>query len=125
RFPTAEDLIAALREAVDGLVDEASAKGRPAPRDAVVKKDTLFAPALVGRDRELRTLLSLAEQARKGRGAVAVVSGAKGIGKSRLLREVAAKARGMDVDVLIGQAIKGSGAEYQPYVEVLDRLVED
>lgn len=126
RFPTAEDLIAAIRDAVDGLVDEHSAKGRPAPKDdPVVHKDTLFAPALVGRDRELRTLLSLCEQSRKGRGAVAVVTGPKNIGKSRLLREVAAKARGMDVDVLVGQAIEGSGGEYQPYVEVLDRLLDD
>jgi predicted ATPase/tRNA A-37 threonylcarbamoyl transferase component Bud32 len=126
RFATAEDLIAALRGAVDGLVDEHSQKGKRAPRaKAPPQKGDLFAPALVGREREMRTLLSLCEQAKKGRGAVAVVMGPKGIGKTRLLREVAAKARGLGVDVLIAQALKDSGLEYQPYIELLDRLMDE
>jgi serine/threonine protein kinase/tetratricopeptide (TPR) repeat protein len=128
RFPTAEDLIASLRGAVDGLVDDSSRGARPAPAGPAMsspRKDSLFAPALVGRDRELRTLVSLCEQARKGRGSVAVVAGPRGIGKSRLLREVAARARGIGVDVVVGHATRDGGGEYQPYVEILDRIVED
>ncbi len=43
---------------------------------------------LVGRERELRRLLTLWEQARHGQGAFVLVCGEAGIGKSRLLREL-------------------------------------
>ncbi len=43
---------------------------------------------LVGRERELRRLLTLWERARDGQGAVVLVWGEAGIGKSRLLREL-------------------------------------
>jgi len=128
RYPTADDLITALRGAADGMVDESSRGRRPAPADpapSMPRKDALFAPAMVGRDRELRTLLSLCEQARKGRGSVAVVAGPKGIGKSRLVREMQQRARGMSVDVIVGHALRDGGGEYQPFIEILDRIVED
>jgi tetratricopeptide (TPR) repeat protein len=43
---------------------------------------------LVGRERELRRLLTLWKQARQGQGAFVLVCGEAGIGKSRLLREL-------------------------------------
>src|SRR5262245_7651027 len=48
----------------------------------------------VGREGELHRISSLVERtAADGRGSVAVVEGAAGIGKSRLLQEVAGRAR--------------------------------
>jgi class 3 adenylate cyclase/tetratricopeptide (TPR) repeat protein len=48
---------------------------------------------LLGREAEVDTLLALWEQAKAGRGRVALVSGEAGIGKSRLVLELAARAR--------------------------------
>lgn len=126
RFPTAEDLIAAIRGAVDGLATERSQKQKPARgKEPYPAKHNLFAPALVGRERESRGLLALCEQTKQGRGSVAVITGARGIGKSRLVREVVGQARGLDVDVVVGRALKEAGGAYQPYLEVLDHLVAE
>ncbi len=54
---------------------------------------------LVGRRREMSALVGLLDQALVGRGAVAAVVGEPGIGKSRLVREVAAMAAARGVDV--------------------------
>jgi class 3 adenylate cyclase len=55
--------------------------------------------SLVGRRWELSTVESLLDRAIDGHGAVVGVVGSPGIGKSRLVREVAAIARGRDVEV--------------------------
>ena len=47
----------------------------------------------VGRQRELGELEVMWEAARAGRGAAAVISGPRGVGKSRLLSELAARVR--------------------------------
>ncbi|ORA19666.1 hypothetical protein BST14_04495 [Mycobacterium arosiense ATCC BAA-1401 = DSM 45069] len=55
---------------------------------------------LVGRRREMSAVEGLLDRARDGRGAVVVVVGEPGIGKSRLVREVAAMAAVRGVEVL-------------------------
>jgi adenylate cyclase len=55
---------------------------------------------LVGRQWELGTLAAILDQAIEGRGCVVGVVGAPGIGKSRLVRELAATATMQGVDVL-------------------------
>jgi DNA-binding CsgD family transcriptional regulator/tetratricopeptide (TPR) repeat protein len=57
---------------------------------------------LVGRERELLTLGRLVEQAHAGRGAVALIEGEPGIGKSRLLDEVLGSARSLGFEVMLG-----------------------
>jgi class 3 adenylate cyclase len=54
---------------------------------------------LVGRRREMSTVEGLLDQAADGHGAVAGVVGSPGIGKSRLVREIAAIASGRDMEV--------------------------
>lgn len=58
--------------------------------------------ALVGRSGELRRLEALVQQVASGRGAVAVVEGEAGIGKSRLVREVLTLSGFSRFEVLIG-----------------------
>lgn len=55
---------------------------------------------LVGRHRHISALTELLDRAMGGRGAVVGVVGAAGIGKSRMVREVAAIATGRGADVL-------------------------
>ncbi|MGH2604514.1 MAG: AAA family ATPase, partial [Dehalococcoidia bacterium] len=52
------------------------------------------APAIIGRAPELGVLLERMASARRGEGAILFVTGEAGIGKSRLCRELAARAGG-------------------------------
>jgi DNA-binding SARP family transcriptional activator/tetratricopeptide (TPR) repeat protein len=79
------------------------------------------APAfLVGRARELNALLSALEQVLAGRGALFLLAGEPGIGKSRLSVEVARHARDRGAEVLFGRCWEAGGAPaYWPWVQAL------
>jgi DNA-binding CsgD family transcriptional regulator/tetratricopeptide (TPR) repeat protein len=78
----------------------------------------------VGRVRELAALEEALEAARGGLGATALISGDAGIGKSRLVAELAARAPGYAV--LTGRCLDLVGTElaYQPFAEALGGLPE-
>src|SRR6266540_2248000 len=58
--------------------------------------------AFIGRTHELARLLELLEQVESGRPAVALVAGEAGVGKTRLLAELAARASRGGARVLVG-----------------------
>jgi AAA ATPase domain len=62
----------------------------------------------VGRERELATLLAHFVDAEAGRGRITFLAGEAGIGKSRLLAEVAAGAAGRGAQVFAGRCLEGS-----------------
>jgi eukaryotic-like serine/threonine-protein kinase len=128
RFPTADDVIVAIREAMDGFVEEMSQKLKPRPKGKELPfelaKDQLFAPSLVGRAAEQKNLLASAEHLLAGRGAVVAVTGPRGIGKTRLVREVAGQAKARNIDFLWGACQHSGGLPYQPFVDILDQLVQ-
>ncbi|MDP2340445.1 MAG: protein kinase [Deltaproteobacteria bacterium] len=136
RFPTAEDVIAAVREAMDDPADlpsgpqETSTRMRtagPAPVKNLpfeLAKDQLFQPAHVGRAAESRMVTAVVERLAAGKGAIVVVNGPQGIGKSRLLREVAVPFKQKNIDFVWGRCLE-QGAPYQPFVEILDTLVAE
>ena len=72
---------------------------------------------LVGRDEELAVLREALAESADGHGRFVLVSGEAGIGKSRLLEEVAATASATHV-VLTGRAVEGGGA-YRPVADAL------
>ena len=76
----------------------------------------------VGRERELATLRSLLRRAEDGHGQVALVGGEAGVGKSRLVRELAREATERGTLVLYGGADATANAPYQPFVEALEFL---
>src|SRR6266851_195018 len=78
-------------------------------------------PVLVGRQRELDSLWNQFEQSMTGRLRVALVAGEPGIGKTRLLREVARRAEQAGAPVLRGGA---SEAEGMPPYQARLRLYE-
>jgi len=75
--------------------------------------------AFAGRREELRLLESNVESARSGRGRAVLVGGEPGIGKSRLVREVARRAANEGAIVLHGRCDDGMGRPYQPFAEAL------
>jgi predicted ATPase/DNA-binding SARP family transcriptional activator len=75
---------------------------------------------LVGRREELAALLRLLEAAAGGSGGLCLVYGEAGVGKSRLLRELAGNARWRELRVVWGQCYElAPPLAYQPLVEAL------
>ncbi|MBI3964092.1 MAG: AAA family ATPase [Chloroflexi bacterium] len=75
---------------------------------------------LVGRHRELATLLEHLEAAGSGQGGVVLVAGEPGIGKTRLVSELADRARAQSWLVLVGRSYESEGLPpYLPFIEAL------
>src|SRR6478672_659960 len=75
---------------------------------------------LVGRDGELRRLLDLLDDAAEGRPAHALISGDAGVGKTRLVSELAARAAGRGFTVLSGRCAElGDSIPYLPLADAL------
>jgi anti-anti-sigma factor len=75
-------------------------------------------PALVGRAEPLQRLLQLWEETRQGRGQVVFIQGAVGLGKTRLVQELADRAG--EATLLMGQCpLVGGSLAYQPFMDAL------
>jgi DNA-binding SARP family transcriptional activator/tetratricopeptide (TPR) repeat protein len=80
--------------------------------------------ALAGRDRELARLAAAWHDAASGRGAVLLIGGEAGIGKTRLAEAVAARARSTGGLVLTARCYEAERSLFlQPITEALTRLV--
>jgi DNA-binding SARP family transcriptional activator len=89
----------------------------PAPRPTTT--------ACVGRATELGALLEHLDDAVDGRARVALLSGEPGIGKTRLLTELAACAAARGAHVLAGRCPEGAGAlPYHPFAEALETCLD-
>jgi class 3 adenylate cyclase/tetratricopeptide (TPR) repeat protein len=100
-------------------------KGKAAPIEALLIGDLQRAAApkggdrlpLIGRDEELNQILEVVTAASKGQGGVVEVVGSPGIGKSRLLEELAERC---DARVLWADGeIYGSATPYRPMQQLL------
>lgn len=84
------------------------------------------ASGFVGRERELAGLLAGLEDAFSGRGQLFLIRGEPGIGKSRLVDELAARARDRGALVLWGRCWEAGGAPaFWPWVQALRSLLRD
>ena len=84
----------------------------------------VLCPVLVGRRAEIQALESALAGVLAGRGGCAVITGEAGIGKSRLIRELAQMAAGRQVPVVMGRAVPASAsAPYRPVTEALLQLL--
>ena len=84
---------------------------------------TLISPVLVGREAELAVLTGAVERAAAGDAAVVIVGGEAGVGKTRLVEEVAKRAR--SARVLSGACVEigGDALPLAPLVDALRSLV--
>jgi predicted ATPase/class 3 adenylate cyclase len=76
----------------------------------------------VGRAQERTRLLQAVERARSGSGTLILIGGEAGVGKSRLVEEVAAEARRLGLMVLTGHCVDQQGAP--PYLPTIEHLEE-
>jgi predicted ATPase len=74
---------------------------------------------LLGRAVELARLRAALDAARAGTGSIVLVSGEAGIGKTRLIEELAAEARARGAPVLCGRCSEDEGAPaYWPWTQI-------
>lgn len=110
RFQDANAIIRALSEATN----------QPLPVETEATRESfLQAARLVGRDRELARLSEVLMQAIGGSGSAWLIGGESGVGKSRLVDELRARALVRGVLVLRGQAVSEAGNLYQTWREAL------
>jgi len=92
-------------------------------RSRVGRGETIF-PELVGRDDELAALRSRVAALARGQGGVAAVVGEAGLGKSRLLAELAASPEATAVRWVEGRSIAmGRTLRFHPFVDLLRSLL--
>jgi len=101
----------------DGRVGAPPVVGQPVPAPAATR--SVDAPPFVGRDDELGALLA-AHGAIGDRGAIAIVEGEVGIGKTRLAEELGEEARRRGATVLSARCYAGEQAiAYGPIIALL------
>ena len=106
---------AATRELAEALRGEVAATAAPAPTRRLLP--------LVGREAELQTLLRAWDEARAGSGAVVVLRGEAGIGKTRLATELLARARAQGARGAVCAGLElGGGAPLGLWAELAAEL---
>jgi class 3 adenylate cyclase/tetratricopeptide (TPR) repeat protein len=79
----------------------------------------------IGRDREVALMQAMLEETARGSGRLALIAGEPGIGKTRLLADVAERAAAQGWLVLFGRAYESEGMPpYRPFVEALGQYVK-
>jgi DNA-binding SARP family transcriptional activator len=122
--PQAREAVASLRTAPAAAVpagaDGESVRGLEAPGGVVAA-----GARLVGRTLELRQAIAALDEARAA-SRIVLVEGEPGIGKTRLLEELAAEARSRATVVLWGRAFEGGATPaFWPWLPPLRTLVAD
>jgi DNA-binding CsgD family transcriptional regulator len=86
----------------------------------------VLCPVIVGRQAELDALDGALAAALGGAGRLVFLTGEPGIGKSRLARELAGRARASGAMVMTGRAVpSGSSTPYRPLTEALLQALRD
>jgi predicted ATPase len=80
---------------------------------------SVVSPVFIGRREELASLATLLKQAQSGEPAFALIGGEAGVGKTRLARELSARAGRAGFMMLSGQCVE-LGAEGLPLAPLVD-----
>ncbi len=84
-----------------------------------------FHGSLVGRDAEMRKLLSLLDASSRSEGSLVLVEGEAGIGKTRLISELAKHAKAQGASFYSGKCLYSDGSDpYLPFIDALRGEVE-
>ncbi len=128
-----QDLIRILQEVDPGAAGDMTVEPEATPDAAATEAhadvDTRagtrrFFAQLIGRDRELRILLSHLDRATDGEGSLVLISGEAGIGKTRLVADLARRAERRGARYLQGRCLFREGAlPYHPFFEAAERLI--
>ncbi|MGB0387921.1 MAG: tetratricopeptide repeat protein, partial [Ardenticatenaceae bacterium] len=114
RYVSAEACLRAIHAALGEAIPAES---------AAIRESYLQAATFVGREAEMAQLQAALTEAKDGQGAVWLVGGESGVGKSRLVAEFRTQALVSGWQVLTGQAIAEGGGPYHLWREIVRRLV--
>jgi len=89
--------------------------------------ESVFNSPLVGRGEEVGRLVDVLERARRGEAGAVLVAGDAGVGKTRVLGEVAGRAVEAGMTVVVGHCVDlgDVGLPYLPFTEILGVLAGD
>ncbi|MFN2226070.1 MAG: protein kinase domain-containing protein [Anaerolineae bacterium] len=118
RPASASEVLAALA-ALDRERQAAPALAAEAIGEELSLLSRIVRGRIVGRERELAQARALWQQAVAGEGQVLLISGEPGVGKTRLVRELAAQVQVTGGRVLFGQCYAEGGPPYAPFAEIL------
>ncbi|MFJ9870942.1 ATP-binding protein [Streptomyces sp. NPDC101165] len=92
-----------------------------------MSQTAFITPPLIGRDGELARLTGVLEHARSGAARAVLIAGDAGVGKTRLLDEVAGRAARAGTTVVTGHCVDlgDVGLPYLPFTEILGVLAAD
>ncbi|SOD90518.1 helix-turn-helix transcriptional regulator [Streptomyces sp. Ag109_G2-15] len=92
-----------------------------------MSQTAFITPPLIGRDGELARLTGVLEHARRGAARAVLIAGDAGVGKTRLLDEVAGRAARAGTTVVTGHCVDlgDVGLPYLPFTEILGVLAAD
>jgi class 3 adenylate cyclase/tetratricopeptide (TPR) repeat protein len=97
--------------------DNAATRGR-------LSTETARPTPFVERDAERASLRRLVDDALAGDGRLGLIAGEPGVGKSRLVAEIAEEAQARGMQVLTGHCVGMSGVSpYLPYVEIIEQAI--
>ncbi len=113
RYQSVDEVIQAL----------CAATNTPPPQESLAIRDSYLQTAsFVGREAELQRILGLMGAAQSGKGAICLIAGESGVGKSRLLNELRVRALVENILVLQGQAVADGSSPYQVWRGVIQWL---
>jgi len=105
--------------------DDRSSINESSQLDSPFAKTRSHHPIFVGRDTELATLYAAFERSLTRTPQLVLVSGEAGIGKTRILEELALSVRNDGATVLLGRCVEGGGAPaFWPWVQIIRTYIE-
>jgi DNA-binding winged helix-turn-helix (wHTH) protein len=98
----------------------------PAPRSVPPARASMEPDPFVGREPLMEQLAARLARAREGHGSFCLLTGEAGIGKTRCLDELAARAEALDFTVCSSRSIEAScGPVFWPWIQILQALLRE
>ena len=126
RPDSAAQVRTALRASVDSSLSiDSTLDSVPAEGDTFTVLDRIVRGRLYGRENELAETRQIWNKAASGEGQLLLFSGEPGIGKTRLVREIATQIKVSGGKIYIGECYAEGGAPYEPFTQILRKHFEE
>jgi predicted ATPase len=117
------DRPSSAREVLNSLETSDIVDTEAAPAEELPLLDRIVRGRMVGRKQELSQALNLWNKVHAGEGQMLLISGEPGIGKTRLMREVATHAEVSNGQVLVGECHPEGNAPYAAFAHITRRAL--